>query len=200
MTKIGIFGGTFNPPHKGHIKIASSFSELLQLDQLLFVPAASPVHKVSNDLVSAQDRLQMCSLCTSVNPVFSVSDFEVNNKVKSYTIFTIREFQKRFAGAKLFLIIGSDMLFTLNEWFLYKEILKSVTICAAARNPEDQEHLETHKKKYESMGAEIIIAEMKPLSVSSTEIRQRLKRGMDVSEFVLPEVYDYIKARGLYQS
>lgn len=199
MRKVGLFGGTFNPIHLGHLRIAKTFYETLHLDEMIVMPAKVPVHKESKELALAADRLEMCRIAVKDIPHFSVSDFELSSDKPSYTVYTLREFEKHDKDAKLYLIIGSDMLFTLNEWFLYKEILQRAVICAAARLEGDRRELEHYKSYYEEKGGKVEIVDMPPLAISSVELRGMISRGEDVGAYLAPRVLDYIRQRGLYQ-
>ena len=199
MKKIGLFGGTFNPIHLGHMKIAKTFYEKLHLDEMIVMPAKVPVHKESKGLAPAADRLEMCRIAIKDIPHFSVSDFELNSDKPSYTVYTLREFEKHNKDAKFYLIIGSDMLFTLDEWFLYEEILQRAVVCAAARLEGDRRQLERYKSYYEEKGGQVEIVDMPPLAISSMEIRGMIARGEDAGAYLDPRVLDYIRQRGLYQ-
>ena len=199
MKKIGLFGGTFNPIHLGHLRIAKTFYEKLHLDEMIVMPAKIPVHKESKGLAPGADRLEMCRIAVKDIPHFSVSDFELCSEKPSYTVYTLREFEKNDKDAKFYLIIGSDMLFTLDEWFLYEEILQRAVICAAARLEGDRRKLEHYKSYYEEKGGQVKIVDMPPLAISSMEIRGMIAREEDAGAYLDPRVLDYIRQRGLYQ-
>ena len=131
--RLGIFGGTFNPPHMGHIRLVTAIADKLQLDHVLIIPASVPPHKHVLNLARSRDRFEMCRLSFEGDRRFSVSDTELLRVGKSYTYDTLCEIKKKYPDAELFLIVGSDMLATFDEWYRYHDILMMCTLCAASR-------------------------------------------------------------------
>lgn len=201
MKNIGLFGGTFNPPHLAHKRLANEMKEKANLDEIIVMPTFVPPHKNANDLAECEDRLNMCRL-TFFEEYFSVSDLEIKRKGKSYTYDTLCELKKLFCNDKIFLIIGSDMLLSFHKWYNYKEILSLCTLCVISREDEKSaKQLDEYARKtlgLKSEEGEIIISNTKPFELSSTLIRERIKSGKDASGFVEENTLQYIKERGLY--
>ena len=133
--RIGIFGGTFNPPHKGHKRMALEMMRAASLDKILIIPTFTPPHKTAPELAGTEDRMKMCELLFSED-CFEVSGIEIRREGKSYTVDTVSELKKLYPDDELFLIIGSDMLLTFHEWRKPFEILSMVTLCVATRENE----------------------------------------------------------------
>ena len=133
MSRIALFGGTFNPVHNGHINLCLECHKKLNFDKILLIPDNIPPHKSSDDLAGNAHRLNMLKIAAKENELFEVCDIEYKLKGTSYTVNTIAELKKIYKEDELFLIIGSDMLFMFDRWFCYEKILKSVTLVAGAR-------------------------------------------------------------------
>lgn len=199
--RIGIFGGTFNPPHKGHKKLALEMKNKADLDSILIIPTFTPPHKEGKDLASGEHRIRMCEMMFA-EEVFTVSDMEINRQGKSFTYDTLLELKKKFPDDELFLIIGSDMLLSFHTWFRYEDILSMVTLCVATR--EDKvayDELITYSEKVLRLTeSEIIIADIEPYECSSTDVRNHLSLGSDVSIMTGREIFDYVRLNLLYES
>ena len=199
MARIGIFGGTFNPPHLGHKRLALDAFSAAKLDRLIVIPDNSPPHKDSGELVGASDRLEMAKLTFSED-IFFVSDIEIKRSGKSYTYDTLIEIGKQCPGDELFLIIGSDMLLSFDKWFRYEEILSMVTICCMSRESnEPPEMLEQFALRTLGLNeGDIIISRSEPFEISSTEIRRLIKSGKSAARFLDPGTHDFIIRKHLY--
>ena len=204
--KIGIFGGTFDPIHNGHMKAASEFLRQASLDRLYIIPDRIPPHKSIGAGDDPAMRLMMTRLAFSVSPEFSgravVSDMEVKSEGKSYTYLTL----KRFADmgfSDLYLYCGTDMLLTFDEWYRFEDILSMCTIAYAAREYQtDEMALQVAEKKKllkDRYGAKILDISFDPVEISSSEIRQMIHEGHDVSAYLPRPVYEYIKEKNLYR-
>ncbi len=164
--RIGIYGGSFNPIHNGHISILKEAKEKLSLDKVIIIPTAIPPHKESSEMVSAEDRINMIKLATADIDYIEVSDIEISRGGKSYTIDTLLDICTR--NHDYFLIMGTDMYKTFKLWFRYEEIIELVTIVCAARKQGDYEELLKLKEEYEF---DSIVLSIPIVDVSSTEIR-----------------------------
>ena len=198
--KIAMFGGTFNPIHRGHIFLAEEFQRALELDEVLLIPTCVPPHKQAKDLASGEDRLEMCRLATAEHPHLRVSDIEMHRQGKSYTVDTLHQLQELYPDAQLYLIMGADMFLSLHRWYQFEEILRLAVICAAPRNEADQEVLsqcgETLRRQY---GARYFLLPQQPPTVSSTQIREAVSRGEETEDLLLPCVREYIDRKQLYR-
>ncbi|MCQ2460594.1 MAG: nicotinate-nucleotide adenylyltransferase [Clostridia bacterium] len=201
MEKIGIFGGTYNPPHVGHLNIAEQFVEAYGLDRLLIIPTYVPPHKVSPNLASCEDRIAMCN-ATFTDPVYEVSTIEIGRKGKSYTHDTLKELKGIYKDAKFYFLCGDDMLLSLHTWYKPKDILKYCTIVAAVRTDGlsydvlKDYAVSRYRGPYE--GGKIQFLEIDPMELSSTEIRNKIKSGEKIDKLVTKETLAYINSRGLY--
>lgn len=191
--RIGVFGGTFNPPHNGHKKLALEIPGRLSLDLLIIVPTHIPPHKEARMLADDEDRLNMCRLCfDEKNNV--VSDIELKRDGKSYTVETLAQLKESYPDDKLYFIMGSDMLLSFHQWREPEKILELADICAVSRHKGETEKLRNYVKKYfAEYKDKFTVLEFEPIDISSTEIRNSKDTSM------LPaKVAEYIKERGLY--
>ena len=199
--RIGIFGGTFNPPHKGHKNLALNIKEKAELDRIIIIPTFTPPHKEGKDLASGEHRIKMCEMMFTED-FFTVSDIEIMRQDKSYTYYTLLELRKSYPDDELFLIIGSDMLLSFHTWFRYKDILSMVTLCVATR--EDKiayDELLSYSEDVLGLGKnDIIIADIEPYECSSTDVRQQLSLGLDAEFMTGTEIYNYARLNLLYES
>ncbi len=164
-------------------------------DKLLIIPSCIPPHKMPGKLAGGKDRLEMCRIAFGDDKRVEVSSIELDRGDRSYTVETLRELKKIYPDDELYFIIGSDMLRTLNGWYLWEEILSLAYICAASREegyvPDLSAFSEEQKKR-------IILLDIEPFEVSSTEIRALIASGKDDSGLIDPRVTEYIKKNNLY--
>lgn len=196
---IAVFGGSFNPPHKAHLRIAQEFFSLLSLDKMLIIPTFTAPHKDSTSYASAQDRLNMCRLLFGEKR-FTVSDIEIKREGKSYTIDTLEFLEREYPGAKIYLIIGSDMLLSFHKWFRYNDILSKCTLCVMTRENEVSlgKMREYARDVLFLSDDEYVLSNAHAYEMSSTQVREKIKNGEDLSDFLTDEITDYIKEKGLY--
>jgi nicotinate-nucleotide adenylyltransferase len=200
MKKIGIFGGTFNPPHIGHVRAAESFRRALALDELLIIPDFLPPHKSLSGNASAEDRLNMCRLAFSHIDGAVISDMEIKRGGKSYTALTLNELSS--PGCELYFLCGTDMFLTLEEWYHPEEIFRLANICVVRRESDESitEAIEEHRKLYvEKYGAKIILIDSETLEISSTDLRNELKNSNSANKYLSKNVNNYILEKGLYK-
>lgn len=189
--KIGLFGGTFNPVHKGHVNLVKNFKEKLCLDKVLVIPTAVPPHKQAESLVSSEDRLCMCRL--AFEGLAEVSDVEIARGGKSYTVETLEELKKIYKDDDFYFLVGSDMLLSFKRWYRWEDILSMCTLCATDRDNE-KTCLDADKEFF----SKIIFCDFPKTVVSSSEVREKLFSQKDVSDLVPEEVEKYIREKGLY--
>lgn len=203
MEKIGVFGGTFNPPHLGHLHIAKSFAKEYNLSKVLIIPTYIPPHKTSPHLAGTDDRLEMCRR-TFTDDFFEVSDIEIERRGKSYTYDTLKELQGFYPGAQFFFLVGDDMLTSLHTWNRPKDILGMCTIVASTRCDEmTVNQLREYSEEYfpdELALGKIQFLRTRPIEISSTEIRNRIEMHESANEFLTEETLKYIISRGLYDA
>jgi len=210
--RIGLFGGTFNPVHIGHLRCAEEIREQFSLHRIIFVPAFMPPHKKQPG-VSAQHRCEMARLAIAGNPCFELSDIELQREGNSYSCDTIEYFRRRSSpGSELFFIIGSDAFSEVHTWRRYPEffeqcgfiVMNRAGVCAASpfNLPGDAARMFTRldENTYEHRsGTRICSAMVSSLDVSSTDIRTRAACGRTISYLVTPTVERYIQENLLYR-
>lgn len=198
--KIGIFGGTFSPIHNGHIRAAHAFLEKMKLDRLYVIPDRIPPHKVISSSDDPYLRLEMVKLAFENENNVIVSDTELRRKGKSYTVDTLPEFAEM---GELFLLCGTDMFLTFDEWHRFEDIFRLCTVVFSPRAPIDGElrkAIDEKKQLYSDVyGAKIEELDIEPYRISSTEICAMIKKGEEYSKFVPKKVYDFIEEKGLYR-
>ena len=202
--KIGIFGGTFNPPHNGHVRMAEKVAEELELDKTLIIPNKMPTHKRCEELATNDERFDMCKLVFT-NEKFELSRIEMDRPSDSYMILTLNQLRKIYPDAEFYLIIGSDMFLMLHKWYKYKEIMEQCNICVCARNNEDT-LLELRKYAFDKLGIyikdrdgkNIHISTLDAYEVSSTDIRERTRDGRSVFGLCSPQIIEYMESHKLY--
>ncbi len=194
--RIGIFGGTFNPIHKGHERIAHKAIETGELDRLIVMPANVPPHKTAASLATAADRLEMCRLAFDGDEKITVSDMELRRDGPSYSVDTVTQLKAQYPDDELFMVIGTDMLLSFDRWYRYKDILSMCRLCVFARDGEtDCEALRAfalNNLGLDYTKGEIVVCECEPLEISSTQLRRMLEAGEDTSVFISQTVRNYI--------
>ena len=200
MKKMGIFGGTFNPIHKGHIHLALYLRERLALDEILVIPANIPPHKECPDLAPAKERLEMCRLACRPYPFLRVSDIEIRHTGASYTYDTLVELKENFPDSQFYLMMGSDMFLSFERWRRYQEIMKLAVLCTAPREEGQASAMEKAAVRYRIQGAQVeLLEEMQVLELSSTEVRRQLGNSQESGGLLDRQVEQYILEKGLYQ-
>lgn len=212
--RIGLFGGTFNPIHLGHLRGAEEIREIFQLDQIIFIPSSIPPHKMSGEIIEAKDRLEMVRLAISHNPYFSVSDIELLRPGKSYTIDTLRYFNKN-KSEHFFFIMGRDAFVEIETWKEFKnlftlchfiimtragsqkentssDLLPRVLISDFQYNPKEEAYIHVS-------GYRLYFKEISFLDISSTKVRELIEKGKSVRYLIPQEVEGYIERHRLYQ-
>ena len=197
--RIGIYGGTFNPPHKGHIKAAQTAIRELALDKLLVIPANTPPHKeLPKEDPGGEMRFQMTKLTFEEMPACEVLDLELRREGPSYTIETIRELKKRYPEDTFVLLMGTDMLLYIEHWKDFELLFKEVTIASFARKKDEEEKLSSFaaylKERY---GVTVHLVPNEAFDISSSEIRAMLPKRQG-SDTVHEKVYALIVQKGLY--
>jgi nicotinate-nucleotide adenylyltransferase len=199
--RIGIYGGTFSPPHNGHIKAAKAFVEYMRLDLLYVVPAfQSPNKPLCGEVCSAQ-RFRMCELAFGNIDGVIVSDIEIKRNVKSYTVETLRELSGE--DRKLFLLLGTDKMLTLDKWFCSNEIFERCYPVYIRRESDCENNaliIEKNNLYLEKFGKIVRRIPCDALEISSSKIRDAIKKGDDISKFVPKEIEAYIKENNLYKN
>jgi len=199
--KIAIFGGSFNPPHIGHIEAARTLVEALKPDKLLIIPASIPPHKeLAENSPSAEERLLLARLAFSEIPEAEVLDIEIHREGKSYTAVTLEELMKLYPGAEFVFAVGTDMLLSFEDWYRFRFLIENMTLAVMPRNDDEHaailRHADYMRREY---GARIICLDHEPRPMSSTDIRALLPRRMGAS-YLTDEVYGRIIRMGDYDA
>jgi nicotinate-nucleotide adenylyltransferase len=191
--RIGVLGGTFDPPHVGHLLLASDAREALRLDRLIFVPAATQPFKVHTPPVaSPRDRLEMVRLAVADDAHYTIDDTEIARKGLSFTVDTLEQLSKKNPGAELFLLLGEDALAGIDQWRNPGRIRELATLAVMRRSGTEGSPV-----AHNAGGVTTVSA--RRVDVSSTEIRERLRAGKSIKGFVPESVERFIEARGLYR-
>lgn len=195
--KIGIFGGSFNPPHKMHKKIAKSLIKKGYVDKVIFVPTGTKYEYKAN-LISNEKRVDMLSLMIEKEKNMLISKYELQEKAV-YTYETLKHFKKRYKNDDIYFICGTDNLSYIDKWKHGKEILKNYKILVIKRNTNQIEPL---LEKYKQYKKNIIVTTIKEKTISSTKIRAYLNKnnGLKARLYIDKNVYNYIKQNQLYNS
>lgn len=219
--RIGLYGGTFNPIHNGHIRAAMEVLNGFKLEKLVFIPSAQPPHKTLKGIASVTDRIDMTRLAIRDYPQFSLSEVEVTRTGPSYTIDTVIHFKKKYPQeAALYLIMGIDAFLEIDTWKSYKELVKLIPIVVMTRPPSNGE---TKSDKHQDMTVFIektisgsyqfhqktnryLDDHLYPIyrfstsmfDISSTQIRHLVQKGNSIRSLVPQPVEEFIYERGLY--
>ena len=192
--KILLYGGTFDPPHWGHINNLRAAMQAVQPDKVIVMPAGIPPHKAASATPGSL-RLQMCRCFLQLGEQVEISDWEISHEGKSYTVNTLRMLHSTYPDAQLYLTVGSDMLTSFRTWREWQSILQLATLVVESREADDAAMLAEFAESLCGDGARIRFARAQPVPMSSSDIRQ----GSAGAEAVPPEVWQIISSRGLYQ-
>ncbi len=214
MRRLGVFGGTFDPVHIGHLGPAALAQATFTFDELLFVPAGKPPHKQNEPLTPFAHRFAMLALATQDNERFLVSDIELRRRGPTYTVDTLRLLRERRASDRIFFIMGSDSFAQIDTWHRWEELVELADLVVLHRATAWGEELaarvpallrprlcrvEPGDATGDSEPGRIFLLEHEPFGVSSTTLRERLRAGQPVGDLVPPQVYRYIVKYHLYQ-
>lgn len=200
--KIGIYGGSFNPPHLGHVRAALACREELGLDRVIVIPASTPPHKsLAAHSPTGEERLELTKLAFSGLEGFTVSNLELQRAGKSYTVDTVRTLRESYREDELVLMMGTDMFLSFQDWYQPQEIAKNVTLACFSRfeaDEKDRAALISQKERLErEFGAKAVLLQNDSFEISSTKVRQLLFFGL-TDGYLAPQVLERIRALGLY--
>ncbi len=195
--RTGIYGGSFNPVHNGHIRNVQSAADELGLDRVYLVPSRISPHRSSADYASGGDRLEMLRLACADDPRLIPCDYELKREAVSYSIYTVEHFRRLLPDDELFLLVGSDMLMCFDKWYRFEDIMREVTLCASTRSGDDRAEL---CRKAEELGkyGKVIVTESCPIVVSSTKVRKKIAKNEDFTCYLHENVVQYIRLKKLY--
>lgn len=197
--KIGILGGTFDPIHNGHLKVAEEVRNHQSLAQMLFIPAGQPWLKVENNISAVEHRVAMTRLAIGNNPYFKLSTLEVEQPGPSYTVETLSRLQSQVdASDELFFILGWDNLAQLPQWKQPARLIKLCILVAVPRPGYPLPDINLLESAIPGLTARLIIMEEPQIDISASEIRKRVAQGLSIRHLVPAAVDDYIRQNGLY--
>jgi len=209
--RLGIFGGTFDPPHVGHLLAASDAIEHLTLDRLVFVPAAVQPLKAGRETASAVHRLAMVRLMVGSDARLQSDSVEVDRDGLSYTVDTLREFARRFPSADRYFLVGADVLASFAQWRDPQTVLDLATLAVLTRRADsagdaiseatqmEQQRMSARGSLLDGLAQRSTFVPTRRVDISSTEIRDRVRSGRSIHGFVTDAVGEYITAHGLYR-
>ncbi len=199
--KLGIFGGTFDPVHYGHLILAETAREACQLDEVRFLPAYSPPHKQNQIITTGKQRVEMLEFATAGFPEFVVDQRELKREGTSYTVETLSEMTEQFPEAELHFLMGADSLIDLPNWRQPQRIASLAKIVAV--NRENSSHEDLHQvvsNLPDSIQRSVIILEMPPIAISASDLRLRISEKRSIRFLTPRPVERYIQEHGLYRA
>jgi nicotinate-nucleotide adenylyltransferase len=197
--RIGVLGGTFDPPHVGHLWLATLAADELGLDRVLFMPAAQPPHKRRAGMSSITERLLMTRLAIGGNDAFELSTVEVSRSGPSYTVDSIQELLRTYAGARLFLLMAADSLAEIDSWREPDRLLSLVEWAVGPRPGAPAADAAQLRERFGAAANRIHLLSGPSLDVSATEIRRRVAAGRAIRYLVPQAVEEMVLATGLYR-
>ncbi len=197
MRKIGFMGGTFDPIHNAHIELAKQAKKQYNLNEVIFMTSGEPPHKKNRGVTDKLLRYEMVKRAVEDIDGFSASDFEIKESGSSYSLNTLLWLKERYPEDKICFILGEDSLSDIDKWYKTDRIMRLCTLLVYPRH--GMETLEALKKRTEERyNTKIMIIDAPIYHISSTNIRNMIKDGSDVSDLLPPQVYKYIKENGIY--
>jgi len=196
--RCGLFGGTFDPIHCGHLALIAALMQELALDEVVLMPTAQPPHKLKNGMASAEHRLQMCRLAVADMAGVRVSDWELRQGGVSFTADTLAYLTAESPKTQWYLFVGADMFLSIDTWFRFHDIAAAAVLCAVPRGNVSAAALREKAAALEARGARCVVAEMPVVDVSSTELRERIQNGGGADGLLPPAVEAYIMENRLY--
>lgn len=197
--RIGIFGGTFDPPHLGHLILASEARAQLKLTRLMWVLTPIPPHKLAQPISSLEDRLAMVKLALKDESAFELSTIEIERPGPHFTLDTLKILADQNPGADLILLLGGDSLHDLPIWHRPADLVAACHQIGVMRRPGDSIDLSALEKQIPGITAKVRFIDAPLLEIASREIRRRAAEGLPFRYYLLPSIYDYIVEYGLYQ-
>jgi nicotinate-nucleotide adenylyltransferase len=198
--RVGLFGGTFDPPHLGHLILASEAQSQLELTRLLWTVTPEPPHKQDQPITSLEHRLAMVRLAIRDNPFFELSDIELTRPGPHYTVDTVRLLAEQNPDAEIVPIIGGDSLNDLPTWHKPKELVYAAHWVGVMRRPGEKTNLEALERELPGISSKIHYVDAPLLEIASREIRNRVETGKPFRYYLPQTVYEYIEEHHLYEA
>ncbi len=198
--KIGIMGGTFDPPHIGHLAMAEQVRTVMALDEIWFLPTGGITYKKSSELSSPEERLAMTRLAVDGKPHFSVNPMEAESGKPSYSYLTMEKLAGSYPDYEFVFIVGADSLDYMDAWREPERLFRCCSVAAVNRTGTGWDRMEEKKRLLEEkFRARITLVSMPPVDVSSTWLREQLRQGNHVKQYLEEPVWDYIQKHRLYR-
>ncbi len=199
MQSMGIFGGTFDPPHLGHLILAAEARAQLGLERLLWVLTPDPPHKQGQSITPLAERLEMVRLAIANDPQFELSSVELNRPGPQYAQDTVSLLAAEYPGMKMVYLMGGDSLRTLPTWHRPDDLVSACSLIGVMRRPGDTIELATLEESLPGLSAKVRFVEAPLLDIAAREIRARIAEGRPFRYFLPEKVYEYIESHGLYR-
>jgi len=198
--RIGIYGGTFDPPHLGHLILADEARNQLQIDRLLWVLAAHPPHKQQQEVSPLSQRLELIRAAIASEPCFELSTVDIDRAGPHYALDTVRIISAQFPGEEITYIMGGDSLRDLPNWHMPLQLMQACTWIGVMRRPDDDVHLTTLEKCLPGISAKVMFLDAPRLEISSSQIRLRIAEGRPFRYYLPVPVFDLVVQRGYYRA
>lgn len=200
MPRLILFGGTFDPIHKGHMLLAREVFQRFAADKLILMPTYQPPHKASAQKATSKERYEMCALAVEELPGAVASDHEISQGGVSYSFFTVEWLRKTYPGWEICFLMGGDMLLSFEHWYKWREILSSCILLANPRTlePEERAILESKAEWLRGEGGKVEIFDLKPFPISSGEIRTLAAEGKEFACYLPDSVVQYLHTHKIY--
>lgn len=195
--KVLLYGGTFDPPHNGHMNNLRAALDLVQPDRAIVMPAGIPPHKAAS-ATPGEVRLAMCACFTALSPAVEVSDWEIRQGGRSYTVHTLEMLCRRFPGADLYLSVGSDMLLSFQRWCRWQDILRMAALVVESRRPGDDAALADAARALQAAGGRVLFAKAESYPCASSELRTGRIPRAQWPRYLPAQVLQVIETQGLY--
>jgi nicotinate-nucleotide adenylyltransferase len=203
VEQIGLYGGTFDPPHLGHLVSAQALAEELGLTRVVFVPSGNPPHKQDHPISSAEHRIAMLRLALEGNPAFQINEWELRQAAPTYTINSVLHYQAEFPSARLFWLIGLDSLRDLPSWYRFDQLIETVEIATAYRGGLEVDRVLAGLRErltpgqFDKLHARLVRTPM--IEICAHDIRRRVREGHSIRYLVPGPIEEYIRREGLYR-
>ena len=195
--KILLFGGTFDPPHKGHMNNLQAAMDCVQPDKVIVMPAGIPPHKKASTTDAAL-RLAMCACFTALSPKVEVSDWEVRQGGRNYSVNTVEMLHSRYPADSLYMCVGSDMLLSFTRWYRWQDIRRMTALVVESREAGDAAALHAAAEELRRQGATVLLAQAQAFPCASSDIRSGRVPRSRWEEVLPPNVIQIVKDNGLY--
>ena len=198
--RIGVFGGTFDPPHVGHMILAAEALSQLNLDRILWVLTSVPPHKRDRMISATTQRLSLVQAAIQDEPAFNLSTVDIDREGPHYAVDTMRILRAQYPEAELIYLIGEDSLYDLPDWYQPQTLVEEVAGIGVMRRPGKTVNMQALETALPGIRSKVAFVEAPLLEISSSQVRQRIHHGKAFQYYLLPSVYELIQTHGYYQN